>query len=526
MTEEQKQERQDERAAVTMDTIVSLCKRRGFIFPGSDIYEGLAGTWDYGPLGVELKNNVKRAWWKAMVYERDDMEGIDAAILMNPRVWEASGHVVNFHDPMCDCLLSRKRYRADHLKPTEGLQKFPLLERAPAKAPEGGEQGAPTPVGSSLLATSKKEAKRFLAAVQKDVLPGRALMLGKPEGEPFTGMRSPDYGGELTEPRQFNLMLKTYCGPVDDSSTKVYLRPETAQGIFVNFLNVLNSSRRKLPFGIAQAGKSFRNEITPRNFIFRSREFEQLEIEYFCKPGEYCAEGERDDMAWWKYWLDERLNWFTRFGLREENIRLRPHDDDELAHYSKACSDVEFLFPHGWDELEGIAHRSDYDLKQHSEHSGKDLNYFDPHLEKRYLPYVIEPSLGVDRASLAFLIDAYREEEVQGRKRVVLALHKQLAPIKIAVLPLLKNRPELVEMARRLTTDLKKLGNTRYDDTAAIGKLYRRQDEIGTPYCVTVDVDSLEDKKVTIRDRDTMEQIRIDAEQAVEHLREALTQDD
>ncbi|MFC1601732.1 glycine--tRNA ligase [Candidatus Sumerlaeota bacterium] len=501
-----------------MDKIVSLCKRRGFIFPGSDIYEGLAGTWDYGPLGIELKNNVKRAWWKAMVYERDDMEGLDAAILMNPKVWEASGHVDNFHDPMCDCLLSRKRYRADHLEPVEGLQRFSLLERP--------EEGAPTPLGQAVLAASKKEAKRFLNALQQDIFPGRQIMLGKPEGEPFTALRSPDYGGELTEPRQFNLMLKTYCGPMEDSSTQVYLRPETAQGIFTNFLNVLNSSRRKLPFGIAQVGKSFRNEINPRNFIFRSREFEQMEMEFFVKPKEYCAEGERDDMAWYEYWLEQRMNWFVRYGVRPTHLRFRPHAEDELAHYSKCCSDIEYLFPHGWDELEGIAHRTNFDLRQHSEHSGKDLSYFDPLLEKRYMPYVIEPALGVDRCTLTYMIDAYREEEVRGQKRVVLALDRALAPIKVAVLPLLKNRPELVELARKLTFDLKKVCNTRYDDTAAIGKLYRRQDEVGTPFCVTVDVDSLDDHQVTVRDRDTMEQIRIDLSKVVPHLRDELAASD
>ncbi|MBN1516266.1 glycine--tRNA ligase [Candidatus Sumerlaeota bacterium] len=504
-----------------MDVIVSLCKRRGFIFPGSEIYDGLAGTYDYGPLGVELKNNVKRAWWKAMVQQRDDMEGVDAAILMNPRTWEASGHVSNFNDPMCDCKLSQKRYRADHLEPVEGLQKWALIETA-------GEGEEPTQfiLPNPILARSKKEAKQFLQRLQEDVetFKNRRLSVSAPSEseEPFTGLRSPDYGGPLTEPRMFNLMLKTHCGPAEDSSTRVYLRPETAQGIFTNFLNVLNTSRRKLPFGIAQMGKSFRNEITPRNFIFRVREFEQMEIEFFCKPEEYCQPGERNDMEWWEYWLEARMNWYLDLGIRKENLKFRQHDDDELAHYAKACSDVNYLFPHGWDELEGIAHRSDFDLKQHQEFSGKDQSYFDPMLEKRYLPFVIEPSAGVDRGTLAFLIDAYREDEVKGQKRAYLSMHPALAPIKAAVLPLLKNRPEIVEKARALCGELKRFCNARYDDTAAIGKLYRRQDEIGTPFCITVDVESLEDGQATIRERDTMEQQRMPLENIPAYIREQL----
>jgi glycyl-tRNA synthetase len=432
---------------VSMDTIVSLCKRRGLIFQSSEIYGGLGSTWDYGPLGVELKNNVKQMWWKSVVYERDDMEGLDAAILMHPRTWEASGHVESFTDPLVDCKSCKKRYKADDLS---------------------------------------------------------------------NNTACPECGGELTSPRKFNLMFKTHIGPVEDSASVVYLRPETAQGIFVNFDNVLTTMRRKLPFGIAQLGKSFRNEITPGNFVFRTREFEQMEIEYFVKPG--------TDKEWFDYWVQERFNWYVRFGIRKENLRLRPHGPDELAHYAISCIDVEYRFPMGWAELEGIANRTDYDLKQHMQYSSKDLSYYDEKEQKRYVPYVIEPSAGVDRSALAFLVDSYREETVRGQKRVILALHPLLAPIKAAVLPLLRNRPEIVAMARKLTADLRTHFYTTYDDTASIGRLYRRQDEIGTPFCITVDVQSLDDQQVTIRDRDTMDQIRLPIEQVRTHIEDQLKQ--
>jgi len=416
---------------VELKNIANLCKRRGFIFQDSEIYGGIGSVWDYGPLGVELKNSLKDQWWKRMVYDRDDMEGLDAAILMNPRVWKASGHIASFADLLLDCKDCKKRFREDKLK-----------ER-----------------------------------------------------------KCPECGGELTDPKSFNLMFKTQVGSVEGQSQDVYLRPETAQGIFVNFNNVVNTSRRKLPFGVAQIGKSFRNEITTGNFTFRSREFEQMEVEFFVKPGE--------DGTWYEYWLEERMGWYISLGIRKENLRLREHAKDELAHYAKRCHDVEYFFPMGWSELEGIANRTDYDLKKHSELSGENLVYFDNARSERYTPYVIEPSGGVDRAVLAFLVDAYREETVRDKQRVYLSLNHKLAPIKVAVLPLLKKNPEIVTMCHKLRDDLK--GNYRvvYDDTASIGRLYRRQDEIGTPFCVTVDVDSLEDGKVTIRERDTMEQERI-----------------
>ncbi len=434
---------------VDMTKIVSLCKRRGFVFQSSEIYGGMGSVWDYGPLGAELKRNVKEAWWRANVYERDDIEGLDAAILMHPRVWEASGHVASFADTLVDCITCKKRFRVDKIQPG-----------------------------------SKK---------------------------------CPECGGALTEPRQFNLMFKTHCGAVENEEGIAYLRPETAQGIFVNFSNVIDSLRRKIPFGIAQTGKAFRNEITTGDFTFRSREFEQMEIEYFVKPG--------TDEEWYRKWVQERLNWYIRFGIKKENLRLREHAKDELAHYAKACTDIEYLFPMDWRELEGIANRTDFDLKAHAKTSGKTLEYFDDQANERYIPYVIEPSGGVDRAVLAFLIDSYREEVVRKEKRVVLGLHKALAPVKAAVLPLLRNRDEVVRMAEGITGDLRSAFRVMYDDTASIGRLYRRQDEIGTPYCVTVDVDSLTDKKVTVRDRDSMEQDRVEASNLKAYLLDKLEGD-
>jgi len=425
-----------------MDKMVSLCKRRGFIFQSSEIYGGLAATWDYGPLGAELKRNLKEAWWRANVYERGDIEGLDAAILMRSETWMASGHVSNFEDTLVDCKSCRKRFKVEHI----------------------------------------------------------------------TGKVCPECAGELTEPRQFNMMLKTHLGPIEDETSLTYLRPETAQGIFVNFKNVVDSMRRKIPFGMAQMGKSFRNEVTTKSFTFRSREFEQMEIEYFVKPG--------TDEAWYQKWVDERFAWYINLGIRAENLRKRNHEADELAHYAKACTDIEYQFPFGWSELEGIANRTDFDLKQHSRLSGKDIEYFDEETKEKFIPYVIEPSGGIDRSILAFLFDAYREEEVKGEKRVVLGLHKRLAPLKVAILPLLRNRPEIVELAHKITDGLKKQMKVRYDDTASIGRLYRRQDEIGTPYCVTVDVDSLTDKKVTVRDRDTMKQDRVEVSKIREYFAE------
>lgn len=424
-----------------MDKIVSLCKRRGFIFQSSDIYGGLSNTWDYGPYGVELKNNVKRAWWRSCVYERDDIFGMDAAILMHPKVWEASGHIENFFDLKSDCRSCKKRFKAADLR------------------------------------GSKK---------------------------------CPECAGELTEARPFNLMFKTYHGPVEEATNAIYMRPETAQGMFVNFLNILDSKHPKLPFGLAQIGKAFRNEITPGNFTFRTREFEQMEIEYFVRPQE--AEKKYNE------WIGYRLDWYFTLGLKKENLRKLQHEKDELAHYALACTDIEYNFPFGWSELEGIANRTDFDLKQHSLVSGKELKYFDDAAKERFYPYIIEPSGGVDRSVLAFLTDAYFEEKVKEDTRVVLKLHKELAPVKVAVLPLLRNRPEIVELARKISGDLKKCFITVYDDTGAIGKLYRRQDEVGTLYCVTVDVQSLEDRQVTVRDRDTMQQERVSLDRLKDYL--------
>ncbi len=423
-------EMKNPQATTTMEKIVSLAKRRGFIFPSSEIYGGLNSCWDYGPLGVELKNNVKRAWWKAMIQEKNDMVGQDASILMHPKVWEASGHLAGFTDPLVDCKECKQRFRADHL----------------------------------------------------------------------TTENCPECGGELTEPRNFNLMFKTFMGPVEDNAAVVYLRPETAQGIFVNFQNVLTTSRKKLPFGIGQIGKSFRNEITPGNFTFRTREFEQMEIEYFVKPG--------TDEEHYRQWIEERFNWYKNLGITPERLRVRPHEQEELAHYAKACSDIEYYFPMGWSELEGVANRTDFDLKRHSEYSGNKMDYFDHETNEHYIPYVIEPSAGVDRATLAFLVDAYSEEPDKDDVRVVLRFHPALAPIKVAVLPL-SRKEGLTTLAKRISKELKKHWNTDYDDAKSIGRRYRRQDEVGTPYCVTVDFESLEDQAVTIRERDSMEQTRI-----------------
>lgn len=419
-----------------MEKIVSLCKRRGFIFQSSGIYGGLSSSWDYGPLGAELKRNIKNAWWKAVVHDREDMVGLDAGIFMNPKVWEASGHVQNFNDILVECKKCNQRFREDHL-----IQ---------GKCPSCGAE-------------------------------------------------------EFTQGQAFNLMFEM---------NGIYLRPETAQGIFVNFQNVLDSTHRRLPFGIAQTGKSFRNEVTPGNFTFRSREFEQMEIEYFTYP--------KDAEECYRKWIEERHQWYLDLGMKKDNLRLRPHGKDELAHYAAGCTDIEYQFPFGWSELEGIANRTDYDLKQHAKFSGVDLQYQDQVTKEKFFPFVIEPSGGVDRALLAFLVDAYTEEEVEGKTRVVLKLSKELAPTKVAVFPLLKNRPEIVDLAKKIKKDIERELVCVYDDTAAIGKLYRRQDEVGTFYCVTVDVRSLEDKQVTVRERDTMKQERIAVENLKEYLRQRL----
>jgi len=441
-------------AVANIDTIVSLGKRRGFIFPSSEIYGGINAVWDYGPLGVELKNNVKRAWWRAMVQDRTDVVGLDAGILMHPQVWVTSGHVGSFSDPLVECAQCRRRYRLDELPGAENLTATELRDET---------------------------------IVER------------------LGLVCPNDAGPLSAPRRFNLMFKTYMGPVEDDAAVVYLRPETAQGSYVNFKNVQQSSRKKLPFGIAQIGKSFRNEITPGNSIFRTREFEQMEMQYFVRPEEGAA-------AAFEEWLPKRKAWYEAYGVTPSRLRFREHAPDELAHYAKKAIDVEYRFPFGWKELEGIHNRGDFDLGNHAKSSGENLEYFDPGTEEHFIPWIVETAAGADRATFTFLIDAYREEEVRGEKRVVLGLHPDLAPYKVAVLPLLKKRPEIVEMCHRLLGDLKRDMMAVYDDTAAIGKLYRRQDEIGTPWCVTVDVDSLEDGAVTIRDRDTMTQERIPLE--------------
>jgi glycyl-tRNA synthetase len=451
-----------------METIVNLCKRRGIIFPNSEIYGGLRATWDYGPLGVELKNNVKRAWWRAVVQRREDVVGLDAAILMSPRVWEASGHVQSFTDPLVECLNCHQRFRADHLP---GFH-----------APQSGHESTETV-------------------------------------DMARGAKCPNCGNDkFTDPRNFNLMFKTYMGPVEEETALVWLRPETAQGIFVDFPLVQAASRRKIPFGIAQIGKAFRNEITPGNFTFRTREFEQMELEFFVEPG--------TDDEWHDRWLKDRFDWYIAYGIRGENLRLREHESDELAHYAKRTYDIEYQFPFGWSELEGIANRTDFDLRQHQEHSGKEVTYFDQERGERYIPYVIEPSAGADRATLAFLVDAYREEEARtasggAEKRVVMRLHKDLAPMKAAVLPLSRNE-RLVPTAREIADELRAHWMIDYDDAGSIGRRYRRQDEVGTPYCVTVDFDSLEDRAVTVRDRDSMQQDRIPIADLVSFVRDRL----
>mgnify|MGYP001351890991 FL=1 len=469
-----------------LDKLVSLAKRRGIIFPSSEIYGGLASVWDYGPVGVEIKRNVKNLWWKSFVTERDDIFGLDASILMHPNVWKASGHLDSFSDPLVECSETGKRYREDHIF---------ILEVQTKKENKI----------ISIEANDEDEAKN---KVKDKILSITPLNESKSSKNP-----SPD-GGTLSEPRNFNLMFKTFIGPVEDSSATVYLRPETAQAMFVNFLNVLNSSRKKIPFGIAQQGKSFRNEITPGNFTFRTREFEQMEMEFFCSPEE--------DESWHDYWINFSLDWFKKYGLRDENLMIRKHDKDELPHYSKASSDIEYLFPWSWGELETISNRTDYDLKAHSELSGKDLSYFDQENNNRYTPFVIEPAMGADRSVLAFLCDAYCEEETEKETRTLLKLHPDIAPIKIAVLPLSRNE-KLTEYSRNIFDKLNSIYETQYDDTQSIGRRYRRQDEIGTPLCVTVDFESVEeDNSVTIRHRDTMKQIRVNSDNLIEAIHDQL----
>ena len=455
-------------ANLTMDKLVALCKSRGFIFAGSEIYGGLANTWDYGPLGVELKNNIKRAWWKKFVQENTLNTGLDSAILMNPNVWVASGHVGGFSDPLMDCKSCKTRHRADNL-----IEDYISRKK----------------LDLSIAGWSNEQMEKYIAD-NKIPCPN----CGKCD---FTGVR------------QFNLMFKTFQGVTEDSTNTVYLRPETAQGIFVNFLNVQRTTRMKVPFGIGQIGKSFRNEITPGNFIFRVREFEQMELEFFCKPG--------TDLEWFAYWKEFCKNWLLCLGIKEESLKLRDHDPEELSHYSNATTDFEFKFPFGWGELWGIADRTDFDLNAHAKVSGKNMEYTDPNTGEKYVPYVIEPSLGVERMVLTLLCNAYEEQELEGGdSRVVMHFHPFIAPYKVAVLPLQKKA--LGEKAEEIYKNLSKKFSATYDESASIGKRYRRQDEIGTPFCVTVDFDTLEDNCVTVRDRDTMEQVRISIDELEEYI--------
>ena len=457
----------------TMDKLVALCKNRGFVFAGSEIYGGLANTWDYGPLGVELKNNIKKAWWKKFVTESPYNVGLDAAILMNPQTWVASGHLGGFSDPLMDCRECKERFRADKLIEDYCEKTGKTLEKP-------------------IDAFSQEEMKNF---IEENNIPC-----------PSCGKHN------FTDIRQFNLMFKTFQGVTEDAKNTVYLRPETAQGIFVNFVNVQRTTRKKLPFGIGQIGKSFRNEITPGNFIFRVREFEQMELEFFCEPD--------TDLEWFSYWRSFCKNWLLSLGMKEENLRLRDHDPEELCFYSKATTDFEFMFPFGWGELWGVADRTDYDLTQHQNTSGKDLTYFDPDKNTRYIPYVVEPSLGVERSFLAFLTEAYDEETLEGGDvRTVLHFHPALAPFKAAVLPLSK---KLGDKAMEIHNNLAKHFPVDYDETGSIGKRYRREDEIGTPFCITYDFDSENDGCVTVRDRDTMEQVRIKTEDLVSYIEEKL----
>ncbi|MBB5778609.1 glycine--tRNA ligase [Nonomuraea jabiensis] len=452
-----------------MDTIVSLAKRRGLVYPSSEIYGGLRASWDYGPLGVELKNNVKRQWWLSMVQSRDDVVGLDSSVVLAPEVWRASGHVETFTDPLTECLSCHKRFRADHL--------IEAYEEKNGREPEGG----------------------------------------------LADITCPNCGnkGTFTEPRQFSGLLKTYLGPVEDESGLAYLRPETAQGIFINYLNVQQSARKKIPFGIGQIGKSFRNEITPGNFIFRTREFEQMEMEFFVKPG--------TDEEWHQYWIDERYRWYSDLGINKDNLRLYEHPKEKLSHYSKRTVDIEYRFNFTgseWGELEGVANRTDFDLTAHSKASGTDLSFFEQDTGERYVPYVIEPAAGVDRATLTFLLDAYSEDEAPNakgvmEKRTVMRLDHRLAPVKAAVLPLSRNA-DLSPKARDLAAQLRRRWNVEFDDAGAIGRRYRRQDEIGTPFCITVDFDTLEDQAVTIRERDSMAQERISIEGVDSYLRQHL----
>lgn len=498
-----------------MDKLVALCKRRGFIFQSSEIYGGIGGFWDYGPLGVELKRNIKNAWWEDIVSKRDDIVGLDCSIIMNPKVWVASGHIEGFFDSMVDCKECKSRFRADHL--------FGVSISS--------DSDNPPQAVVTIVASSEEQARRLVEQNWRSIKRKHRLRddhhlhsyCWLDETEFFTKKSNcPNCGqyGTLTNPRDFNLMFKTHYGAMENSSTLTYLRPETAQGIFANYKNVLDTSRMKLPFGIAQIGKAFRNEINPRNYTFRSREFEQMEIEFFCRPDEADK--------WYEYWRDARFRWYVDHGLTSEKLHLRNHGAAELAHYARACADVEYEFPFGVSELEGIANRTDFDLKAHQEHSGRDLRYFDDRIKERFIPYVIEPSGGVDRAALAFLCEAYTEDEAPDEKgnpkpRTVMKFHPRLAPTKVAVFPLVK-KDGMPEIARKIYHEAQSAGLAAfYDEKGAVGRRYRRQDEAGTPFCVTVDGQTLQDQSVTVRDRNSLRQERIAAGRVVDFVRQRIT---
>ncbi len=482
-----------------MDKIVSLAKRKGFVFQSSEIYGGLNGCWDYGPLGVELLKNIKEEWWKFMTY-RENIEGLDSSILMHPRVWEASGHVENFTDPMIDCKQCKSRYRLDTLSEL-------INEKKQGKAIDAlkeviKENDKLTTVFENISGNAENLFEGLLENLDLG-----SLLLAE--------LNCPQCGNKntFTAARKFNLMFKTFIGPVEDSGAVVYLRPETAQGIFVNFLNVQGSARQKLPFGIAQIGKAFRNEINTKNFLFRTREFEQMEMQFFVKPA--------DDKQWFNYWKAERLDWYTSLGMTADKLRYHDHPVDKLAHYAKEATDVEYLFPFGWGEIEGVHNRTNFDLSRHEEYSGKSMKYYDEELKEKYIPYIIETSAGASRSFMAFLIDAYYEEEVKGEMRSVLKFHPKLAPTKAAILPLV-NKDGMPEIAREIEKDLRKNLKVFYDDKGAVGRRYRRQDEAGTPFCITVDTQTLQDQTVTVRERDSMEQIRISTDKILVHLLERI----
>lgn len=483
----------------TLEKIVSLAKRKGFVFQSSEIYGGLNGCWDYGPLGVELLRNLKEEWWKFMTY-RDDVEGLDASILMHPRVWEASGHVANFTDPMLDCKQCKARFRLDHLSeniPAKKRKK--VLETVLDRLPDAFKQEAESFIKDR---TDELNGSKLLEKIFEDKAAAEIVI---------SELSCPQCGnkGTFTLPRLFNLMFKTFIGPVEDSGATVYLRPETAQGIFVNFLNVQNASRQKVPFGIAQIGKAFRNEINTKYFLFRTREFEQMEMQFFVNPN--------NDKEWYDYWKAERLQWYINLGMQKENLRYHDHPSNKLAHYAKEATDIEFLFPFGWGEIEGIHNRTNFDLNRHKEYSGKSLEYFDDESKEKYTPFIIETSAGASRGFMAFLINAYHEEVVNGEQRVVLRFDKRLAPIKAAILPLV-NKDGMPEIAKKIEADLRRNFKVFYDDKGAVGRRYRRMDEAGTPYCITIDTQTTEDGSVTVRERDSMLQERVDASRLNEYL--------